>query len=312
MGGGAIWFGFTGIAAVLWLRARRKRLRARFLKAADLLSGRARTDVELEVSIFRDTTTQRRSRFMRKLESRYPLTDPRKMLGTIVLAGIASVVGVWLALWFMRIPISLWTMPFFCTVPPVLALFAASATQRSQEIRFIRRFPEVVDQITRVARAGVPPLEAISVVVDDVEPPIGPALREISDGLSAGLSVDSVLDMTSRRVALAEFTLFTSILRLQRKSGSGVSEAFLNLASTLRESRNLALKARAATAQTRLSLLVLVLMPAVVLAGQSVISPRTIDVLFATHRGVLLLRIGVGMIVAGLLVARMIAARTDR
>ena len=94
----------------------------------------------------------------------------------------------------------------------------------------------------RLAGAGVPPVEALSVVAEDAQPPVAPVLREVCDALLAGLDVDRALRMTSERVRLAEFTLFAAVLRLQRRAGGGISGAFANLAETLRERNKTALK----------------------------------------------------------------------
>ena len=132
------------------------------------------------------------------------------------------------------------------------------------------------------------------------------------DGLLAGLDADIALRMACDRVRIAEFTLFAAVIRLQRRAGGGISGAFSNLAETLRERRKTALKAHASTAQTRLTLLVLMLMPVLVLVSQKFIAPQSVEILFGTEQGTTLLRWGTGLIVAGLLVARSIAARAMR
>ena len=80
----------------------------------------------------------------------------------------------------------------------------------------------------------------------------------------------------------------------------------------MRERRKLALKARASTAQTRLTLLVLAVVPAVVLLAQKFTAPESVEILFGTEQGVTLLRWGVALIVTGILVARGLAARAMR
>ena len=72
------------------------------------------------------------------------------------------------------------------------------------------------------------------------------------------------------------------------------------------------MKAHSSTAQTRLTLLVLSLMPVLVLVAQSFIAPQSVDILFGTETGNTLLHWGVGMVITGLLVARAIAARGER
>ena len=58
-------------------------------------------------------------------------------------------------------------------------------------------------------------------------------------------------------------------------------------------------------------MLVLMLMPPLVLAVQSVTSPQSTDILFNTEDGQFLLRAGVGLVILGLLVARQISARGE-
>ena len=50
-------------------------------------------------------------------------------------------------------------------------------------------------------------------------------------------------------------------------------------------------------------------MPVVVLVMQKFSAPKSVEILFGTEEGLNLLRWGVGLIVAGILVARSIAAR---
>ena len=181
--------------------------------------------------------------------------------------------------------------------------------QANQEAEFVRRFPEVVDQIVRLAGAGVPALEALTIAADDSPKPVAPVLGEVRDSLLAGLDANTALRMVSDRLRLPEFTLFAAVIRLQRRSGGGISTAFSNLSTTLRERRSAGLKAHSSTAQTRLTLVVLAAMPAVILTMQNFTSPKSVEILFGTDTGITLLRWGVAFIAAGILIARGIAAR---
>lgn len=305
--GGGVWLAVLAVGIVLWGRSRDGRLRERIKQAAYPLSQGAKAEVEPEESIFRET--ERRSRLSRAINARYSLIEPRRAIPMMILAGAGASIAAWFAMWFLQFEPGWWTIPLLCLVVYVAARMTASLMQKRKEAEFIRQFPEVVDQIVRLARAGVPPLEAISVVAQDSPPPAGPALQEVCEGLNAGLDAETALSLTSRRIKLAEFTLFASVIRLQRRAGGGISSSFSNLANTLRDNRTIALKARASTAQTRLTLMVLTAMPVLVLAGQSFISPESVDILFNTDKGIFMLRLGIGMIVVGLLVARSIGAR---
>ena len=95
-------------------------------------------------------------------------------------------------------------------------------------------------------------------------------------------------------------------------TGGGISGALGNLSATLRSRRESGLKAKGATAQTRLTLLIISLVPVVVLLTQNFTNPQAVETLFHTESGSGLLRYGVGFIVVGLLVARGLAARAMR
>ena len=246
------------------------------------------------------------------LKRRYPLVHPPKAFALALAAGAGSAAFAGFSLWFLKVPGGWWTVPILWAAGAFGVWQALKAQQARLEAAFIRQFPEVVDQIVRLAGAGVPAVEALSVVAADATEPVKPVLQEVCDALQAGLDADRALRIAADRVRMAEFTLFAAVLRLQRRAGGGISGAFANLAATLRERSKAALKAHASTAQTRFTLLILTVMPVLVLIGQRFTAPESVEMLFGTEQGVTLLRIGTGLIVTGLLVARFIAARAAR
>ena len=298
--------GAAGLLA--WRRARDPGLERRLRLVAAPLAGAVSTDgAGARTSIF--LTRERRTRLRRFIESGYPLLDARRAIPRAVAAGVAAAGIAWFSLWFLRVPSGAWTLPFVCASAAFSVWYALGWLQAKRETEFVGRFPEVVDQIVRLAGAGVPALEALSVAAEDAPDPVGPTLRRVRDNLLAGLDADTALRMASDHVRLAEFTLFAAVIRLQRRAGGGISAAFTNLSETLRERRDTALKSHASTAQTRLTLLVLSLMPVAVLIMQKFSAPKSVGILFGTAQGLTLLRWGVGLIVVGILVARAISAR---
>ena len=296
---------------LVWQRARGPGLERRLRwVAAPLIGHAASHESGVGESIFRPS--EKRSWLRERVEARYPLLDARRALPTALGAGLAAAAAAWFSLWFLQVPSGWWTLPLIGLPAAGMAPYTMGWLQGRQEAEFVRRFPEIVDQIVRLAGAGVPPLEALSVVAEDAPPPVAPVLRSVCDALLAGLEADTALRIASERVRLAEFTLFAAVIRLQRRAGGGISTAFSNLAATLRERRSTALKAHASTAQTRLTLIVLSVMPVVVLIMQKFTAPQSVEILFSTEKGTFLLRAGVALIVTGILVARAIAARGAR
>ena len=294
-----------------WHAGRDKVLQRRMRRAAAPLTGALATELSAgEGSIFR--TVAPRSGLGSFIERRYPLLEFRHAVPRAVGAGLAAAAVGWFAIWFLKIPAGAWTLPLAGLAGAGGVWYALGWLQARQESEFIRVFPEIVDQVVRLAGAGVPSMEALSVVTEDAPKPVEPILRGVCDGLVAGLDTDVALRTATERTRMAEFTMFAAVIRLQRRSGGGVSTAFSNLSKTLRERRQMALKAHASTAQSRLTLLILSVMPVLILVSQKFISPGSVDVLFGTDQGTTLLQVGVGLIVLGILVARALVARNSR
>ena len=305
----------VGTGVFLLLRGRDGGLAPRLERVAAPLAAPAASEsgARDDESIFRPVERRTWLSALRdRIQSVYPLLEAHRALPVALVGGIAGAAGGGGALWFLQVPAGWWTVPALGCVGTGAAWYTLRTLQARREAEFIRQFPEIVDQIVRLAGAGVPALEALAAVANDAPNPVGPVLAEVRDGLLAGLDTETVLRRASERVRLAEFTLFAAVIRLQRRSGGGISTAFRNLSETLRERRKTALKAKASTGQTRLTILILAVMPAVVLVGQKFIAPQSVEILFGTEQGVTLLRWGVALIVTGILVARGLAARATR
>ena len=301
------------LGAALLLGGRDKAFRRRLESVGAPLTGHAATEeVVPEESIFRPAKRRARLAWLLGIvESRYPLVDAPRALPRLLAIGVLAAAGAWLGMWVLGMS-GWWSVPVAALAGVGGAWYALARLQNKLESQFIQQFPEIVDQIVRLSGAGLPPLEALASVAEDAQPPVQPVLREVTDALLAGLDPDTALGMVSERIRLSDFTLFAAVIRLQRRAGGSISTAFTNLSDTLRERRTTALKARASTAQTRLTLVVLMLMPPLVLAVQSMTSPEAIDLLLNTEKGQTLLQLGVALIVAGLIVARQLGARGEK
>ena len=299
-----------------WRRSRRRLvgrdrvLLRRMRRAAAPLAGRLESGGSDDDSIFRQVAP--RSGPARFIERRYPLLELRHALPRALGAGVAAAAIGWFSIWFLSIPAGSLTLPIAILAGAGAVWYALGWLQARQEAEFIRVFPEVVDQVVRLAGAGVPSMEALAVVAEDAPKPVGPILREVCDALNAGLDPDVALRSAADRVRMAEFSMFAGVIRVQLRSGGGISAAFANLAKTLRERYESALRTHAATAQSRLTLLFLSLMPVVVLIAQRFIAPESVEALFGTEQGMSLLRWGVGLIATGILIARALVSRAGR
>ena len=265
-----------------------------------------------EAVVFRTASRSRWARLLRAIENRYPLLDVRRTVPRASLIGVAAAAGLWASMWFLRIPAGWWTIPIVVIGGAAGMWYAMSWFHARQASEFTHQFPEIIDQIVRLSGAGLPALEAIPAAAENARAPVKPVLTAVCDGLSGGLDPETALRTVSTRIRLADFTLFAAVILLQRRAGGALSGTFRTLSRALRDRRSTAAKARTSTAQTRLTLLVLSVMPVVMLVIQKFISPQSVEILFTTDSGTTLLHWGVGLIVAGLLVAKAIASRVEQ
>ena len=294
----------------LWLehRSDQKVLGRRLRQVARPLSNDMTPDEEVDLSIFR----QRRAKswLLEPLEQRFSMIDVRaalpKAIGLGALgglaAGLAGMFGELGLLTALLVPVGWLGVGWL-----VLAM-----QDSGQRTAFNKLFPETVDHIVRLVRAGLPSMEAIAVAAEESPPPVNGVMREIAEGVQAGLDPETVIRATAARLRLPEFSLFSATICLQRSTGGSIAGTLGTLSETIRARIQTAAKAHSSTAQTRLTLVVLSLVPVVVLAGQNFTNPQSIQTLFFTESGQGLLRWGVGLIVCGLLVARSLSARIGR
>ena len=301
------------MCVMLWFdqRSEKKALDRRLRRVAAPLRGVTLTDDDShteEVSVFRQRRTE--SWLLDYLERRFSMIDVRHALSKAVGLGALGAVVVGLGAVFVGfgwLSVLLGAASWLGVSWTVLVM-----QDSSQRADFIKLFPESVDHIVRLMRSGLPSMEAIAVVAEGAPPPVNGIMHAMSERISAGLDPETVIRTTAARIRIPEFTLFSAAVCLQMTTGGGISGALGNLSDTLRSRRETALKAQSSTAQTRLTLIVIALVPVVVLSVQNFTNPQAVETLFSTESGTTLLRYGVILILGGLLIARGLAARVGR
>ena len=300
----------AGMWVGVWLLGTRPgegELGRRLEMIASVLRGGSSTagDGDVQASIFR----RRRSKswLQDRIDRRFCMLEGRRAFSKAVALGFLVAVAAMVAAVLLRFSAFVPVVGPAAWAAGTWSLLAIWDSRRRRE--FVKQFPEIVDHVVRLTRAGLPAVESISVVAEEAAEPVGSVLKQISEDLSSGLDPEAVLRGMSARLRIPEFTLFSAALCLQRTTGGAISGALGNLSATLRARLELEMKAHASTAQTRITLLVLSGVPVLVLGAQSFTNPKAVEILFESPA---LLRWGVGLILAGLMIARGIAARFGR
>ncbi len=308
--GAAILLGLAWLVLTDALRKRpRHQMRARLQKAATF--SRSSVNVKVLEQLQRAQAEARRRRRREALgELGYYLDRLDAVAGhrgstylSVLMIGVAAA-GLFLLL-IGLIPPHWWTVLLALVGAPAMIGVAAYRWLVARfRNRFLGQLPDAMDMIVRASRAGIPVTQSIRNVGLGFDAPLGPEFRKMGDSLLLGGDLEDVLDAAALRVELPDFSFFSVCVLLQRESGGSVSEALENLSAIIRARRDLALKARALTAEGRMSGLIMSLLPFFIIGMLYSINRPYVEVLFITEAGRKLLWVAAGMLLLGVVSMR--------
>ncbi len=142
-----------------------------------------------------------------------------------------------------------------------LARPVAGLRQRLLARRADEQLPELILSLTGALRAGLSLTQALAVATADTPAPLGPELRRCLDEAELGIPWSEVLEGLRRRLPGEGLTLLVWALSVHRRTGGDLPALCDRLHELLRERRRLDAKLAAATAQSRLSAGVVLVVP---------------------------------------------------
>jgi tight adherence protein B len=166
--------------------------------------------------------------------------------------------------------------------------------QRRAEARFRDLFPDAIDTVVRMLRAGLPMTSAVRIVGTEAPAPINSVFTMISDQVKIGIPVEQALDSSSKRIGLSDFRFFAVAVLLQYSAGGNIAATLDMLSGIMRKRRAVRQKAQSATAEIRLTGYVLGALPLLTIGGLMVVQPGYLKPLFIDPRGHFILAMAAG------------------
>ncbi|HEV2561827.1 MAG TPA: type II secretion system F family protein [Rhizomicrobium sp.] len=223
---------------------------------------------------------------------------------TLTLVGAAAAIVAWFVVHgVLKFPSVIWSplmVLSFWLGPNMLVRMS----QAKSDQRFLDLFPDSIDMIVRMLRAGLPVSAAIRNVAREAAPPMDAVFTSLADQIDIGISFDEALAISSERIGLPDFRFFAAAVTLQRTTGGNLAATLEILGDIIRRRRVVRLKARAATAEVRISAYVLGALPFIVIAGLLIVSPSYLTPLITDRRGNVILAVAAAMLVMAFLVMR--------
>jgi tight adherence protein B len=168
--------------------------------------------------------------------------------------------------------------------------------------QFIKFFPESIDAMVRGIRSGLPIIESIKVVGEEMPDPIGLEFRAIADGVRMGRQLEDAMWEVAKRVDVPEYRYLIVALGIQKETGGNLAETLANVSEVLRRRRHIKLKIKAMSSEAKASAMILGALPFIIAGVLALVAGSYIAVLINDPRGHVLLGIAAFMMGTGVFI----------
>lgn len=219
------------------------------------------------------------------------------------LAIVSAIIGFFLKLPLLIIPVcaaSMSVLPFFWLV----------LRKRKRIKKFTAQMPDALELVGRALRAGHGLASGLHMVAEEMPSPISDEFGRVFEEQNLGIPIEDSLRAMADRVPTMDVRFFTTAVVIQRSTGGDLAEVLDKIGRIIRERFQIMGQVAALTGEGRLSGVVLLAMPPVLLAFTYATNPGYTGVLFSTPIGTkMLVFAGVMQILGAIAIKKIIAIK---
>jgi tight adherence protein B len=244
----------------------------------------------------------RRSPRIANLQAMLEQADVKSRAGNVLLLCLVSgaVLGL-LVLLFSGFPQMAWLGVLLGVFLP----YSYASYKRGKRFqKFEELFPEAIDTLARAVRAGHAFTTALELIANEIADPVASEFRKLFEEQKFGLPVRDALINLTERVPLVDVKFFVTAVMLQRETGGNLAEILDNLSYVIRERFKIMRQVRVHTASGRMTMMLLMGLPPVIIITMQVLNPTFIRPLFEDPIGHILLVVGITLQTIGYFVIR--------
>jgi tight adherence protein B len=237
-----------------------------------------------------------------RLQTMLEQGDVKSRAGNVVLLCLLSGAGVGLlVLLFSGFPQFAWLGALLGAFLPY-SYASYKRTKRFQKFEEI--FPEAIDTLARAVRAGHAFTTALELIANEIAEPVASEFRKLFEEQKFGLPVRDALVNLTERVPLVDVKFFVTAVMLQRETGGNLAEILDNLSYVIRERFKIMRQVRVHTAQGRMTMMLLMGLPPIIIVTMQAMNPSFIRPLFQDPIGHALIVVGITLQTIGYFVIR--------
>lgn len=300
---------FTAYAFVLWLltavrqRVAVDRAHAGMISHKGLVASMLRNGIPHMMPVACILLANRKvERFfmrMRKTISAHAYTTTEQALCTVYCMGLFLVI---LAGWILSASIVLGVV---LAAGAILASsFALSRTQEKRKEELREAIPDALRSMSVCSHAGLSLLQTFQQVSREVEEPLSTLFLTAVHDLETGRTVSEALESFKKNVDVSELAFVAVALDVQHRAGGSLQQVLDAARDSVENELALKRSLRVQTAQAKLSARIVSVMPFILIALFSFISPGFLSPFFGSFIGLVLLSLAALMQAAGILMVR--------
>jgi len=227
----------------------------------------------------------------------------RFMLLSLGLMAVAATVGWWLSNGAMLIAT---LAGLFAGSLPFLKL---NKDRTKRLATFEEQLPGALEIMIHALRAGYPFTETLNVVAEEMDDPIREEFTTTFADINYGMDIRiAFLKLLERTPSVSLLSLITAVL-IQRETGGNLTELLEKISQVIRGRFRFQRRVLTLSAEARMSAWILILVPFVLFAVLSLISPDYVTVLTKNPAGTKLVGIAFTMMVVGIFWIRRLLKR---
>jgi tight adherence protein B len=184
------------------------------------------------------------------------LLQSGKEIGLAFVLGFAAVIGLilfLLAFAFAPPMLALVSIPFDLLLGFGLMYFYLSSARAERIAKFEEQLPDAIDLVVRSLRVGHPLSSALGVIGRELPDPIGAEFRTAANQVSYGKRTADALSDMQQRIPASDLSYLVIAVQIQEESGGNMVESLSKLCNVIRERFRMFRKAKAITAEGRIS-----------------------------------------------------------
>jgi tight adherence protein B len=213
---------------------------------------------------------------------------------------ISIIVGLVVGTVFFQLANNIWLVILGFVVGYKVPEIFIEAIRKKRAKQLNSQLPQALSLLSNGLRAGFSFPQAMAVVSREMEAPIAEEFSKVLRDNSYGKNMNEALEDLAKRTDDEDLDIFITTLLIQMQVGGDLSEILDTISGTIRERVKLKGDVHTLTSQSRMSAVIIGIMPIAIAGAIFMLNPEYIGTLFSDPLGLMMLGTAAVMMMIGI------------